>query len=42
MDLRSVERKNFVVPLWTEACPAGVDVPRYIRTVKDQKYDEGQ
>lgn len=40
MDLRSVERRDFIVPRCTEACPAGVDVPRYIRAVKDQKYDE--
>lgn len=36
----SVERKNLIVPLCTNACPAGVDVPRYIRAVRDQKYDE--
>ena len=40
MDLRPVERKDFIIPRCTEACPAGVDVPRYIRAVKDQKYDE--
>jgi hypothetical protein len=35
-----VQRKDFIVPRCTEACPAGVDVPRYIRAVKDGKYDE--
>lgn len=35
-----VQRKDFVVPRCTEACPAGVDVPRYIRAVRDGKYDE--
>jgi len=40
MGLKCIERKDFIVPRCTEACPAGVDVPRYIRAVKDQKYDE--
>ncbi len=35
-----VSRKDFIVPRCTGACPAGVDVPRYIRAVKDGKYDE--
>lgn len=33
-------RSEFIVPRCTQACPAGVDVPRYIRAVKDGKYDE--
>ena len=33
-------RSEFVVPRCTDACPAGVDVPRYIRAVKNGKYDE--
>lgn len=33
-------RSDFIVPRCTDACPAGVDVPRYIRAVKDGKYDE--
>ena len=33
-------RSEFIVPRCTDACPAGVDVPRYIRAVKDGKYDE--
>jgi len=40
MGVKHVERKDFIVPRCTEACPAGVDVPRYFRAVKDQKYDE--
>ena len=35
-----VHRKDFIVPRCTDACPAGVDVPRYIRAVRDGKYDE--
>ena len=33
-------RSEFIVPRCTDACPAGVDVPRYIRAVKSGKYDE--
>ncbi|MBW2048710.1 MAG: FAD-dependent oxidoreductase [Deltaproteobacteria bacterium] len=40
MDPRRVKREDFIVPRCTEACPAGVDVPRYIRAVKDREYDE--
>ncbi|MBU4426517.1 MAG: FAD-dependent oxidoreductase, partial [Proteobacteria bacterium] len=40
MDLKPVRRSDFIVPRCTEACPAGVDVPRYIRAVRDGKYDE--
>jgi len=35
-----IPRESFVVPPCTDACPAGVDVPRYIRGVKDKKYEE--
>ena len=35
-----VSRKDFIVPRCTNACPAGVDVPRYIRAVRDGKYDQ--
>jgi len=35
-----VSRKDFVVPRCTDACPAGVDVPRYIRAVKDGNFDQ--
>ena len=40
MDPRPVQRKDFIVPRCTEACPAGVDVARYIRAVKDLQFDE--
>jgi NADPH-dependent glutamate synthase beta subunit-like oxidoreductase/NAD-dependent dihydropyrimidine dehydrogenase PreA subunit len=40
MGTKRILRKDFIVPLCTNACPAGVDVPRYIRAVRDQKYDE--
>ena len=40
MGLKCIERKDFIIPRCTEACPAGVDVPRYIRAVKNHKYDE--
>jgi len=33
-------RKDVVVPRCTNACPAGVDVPRYIRAVRDGNYDQ--
>lgn len=35
-----VSRKEFIVPRCTIACPAGIDVPRYIRAVKAGRYDE--
>ena len=37
---KSVPVGDLVVPPCSKACPAGVDVPRYIRSVKDRKYDE--
>jgi NADPH-dependent glutamate synthase beta subunit-like oxidoreductase len=40
MDPKKVRRGDFIVPLCSDACPAGVDVPRYIRAVRDGKYDE--
>ena len=40
MGVRHVQRPEFILPRCTEACPAGVDVPRYIRAVKNQNYDE--
>ncbi len=40
MDSRRILRSDFTVPRCTAACPAGVDVPRYIRAVKEQKFDE--
>jgi formate dehydrogenase (NADP+) beta subunit len=35
-----VQRKDFIIPRCTDACPAGVDVPRYIRAVRDGSFDE--
>ncbi len=35
-----VSRKDFIVPRCSNACPAGVDVPRYIRAVRDGDYDQ--
>lgn len=40
MSTYRVSRKDFIVPRCSDACPAGVDVPRYIRAVKDGRYDE--
>lgn len=40
MEVKSVRRSDFVVPPCTDACPAGVDVPRYIRAVRDGRPDE--
>jgi len=40
MGVIRAQRTDFIVPRCTQACPAGVDVPRYIRAVRDQKYDE--
>ena len=37
---RRVSRKDFVVTACMAACPAGIDVPRYIRCVKDGRFDE--
>lgn len=35
-----VSRKDFIVPRCSDACPAGVDVPRYIRAVKGGDFDQ--
>lgn len=35
-----VSRKDFIVPLCNTACPAGVDVPRYIRAVRQGRYHD--
>lgn len=35
-----VSREDFIVPRCTAACPAGVDVPRYIRAIRDARYDD--
>jgi NADPH-dependent glutamate synthase beta subunit-like oxidoreductase len=40
MNEKCVPRKNLVVPPCQEACPAGIDVSRYIRRIKEGKFDE--
>jgi NADPH-dependent glutamate synthase beta subunit-like oxidoreductase len=40
MGERLIPVKNMVVAPCQEACPVGIDVPRYIRAVKNQKYEE--
>jgi len=35
-----VLKENLSVPACTAACPAGVDVPRHLRYIRDGKYDE--
>jgi len=35
-----VPREEFIVPRCSQACPAGVDVPRYIRAVKEGRFDD--
>jgi len=40
MSSQRVSRKDFIVPRCTNACPAGIDVPRYIRAVRDGRFDE--
>jgi NADPH-dependent glutamate synthase beta subunit-like oxidoreductase len=35
-----VHVEKLMVPPCNDACPAGVDVPRYIRAVRDHNYDE--
>ncbi len=35
-----ISRKDFIVPRCTNACPAGIDVPRYIRAVKEGRFDD--
>ncbi|MDZ4231024.1 MAG: FAD-dependent oxidoreductase [Dehalococcoidales bacterium] len=35
-----VQRKNFVTAPCNQACPVGIDVPRYIRYIKAGRFDE--
>ncbi len=35
-----VSRKDFITPRCAAACPAGVDVPRYIRAVREGRFEE--
>lgn len=37
---KRVLREDFIVPRCTKSCPAGVDVPRYIRAIRMGKFDE--
>jgi formate dehydrogenase (NADP+) beta subunit len=39
MNSASVYREDFITPRCTLACPAGVDIPRYIRAVRDGRYE---
>jgi len=40
MKEKRVPKEELVVPPCREGCPAGIDVPRYIRRIKDGKFDE--
>lgn len=40
MTEKTIAIENLVAAPCQDACPAGIDVPRYIRSVKDEKYDE--
>lgn len=40
MSEKRVLRENLVVAPCGEACPAGIDVPRYIRRIREGKFDE--
>ncbi|MBW2090570.1 MAG: FAD-dependent oxidoreductase, partial [Deltaproteobacteria bacterium] len=40
MSSKRMLRSNFIMPRCTEACPVQVDVPRYIRAIRENKYDE--
>jgi NADPH-dependent glutamate synthase beta subunit-like oxidoreductase/NAD-dependent dihydropyrimidine dehydrogenase PreA subunit len=40
MSEKHVPKENTVAPSCQCACPAGIDVPRYIRRIKEGKFDE--
>ena len=40
MSEKHVLKESLVVPPCRVACPAGIDVPRYIRRIKEGKFDE--
>jgi len=40
MSEKRISKANLVVAPCREACPAGIDVPRYIRRIKEGKFDE--
>jgi NADPH-dependent glutamate synthase beta subunit-like oxidoreductase len=37
---RRVKREDFVIAACAQACPAGVDVPRYLRCISEGNFDE--
>jgi len=39
MNKKKIKVENLVTPPCSDACPAGVDVPGYIRAVRDGEYD---
>lgn len=40
MNEKFVHTEDLIVPPCMDACPAGVDVPRYIRAVRKRQYDQ--
>lgn len=40
MNEKRIPKGELVVPPCREGCPAGIDVPRYIRRIKEGKFDE--
>jgi len=40
MNQKSVRREHLALARCKEACPAGIDVPRYIRRIQEGKFDE--
>ncbi len=40
MSSNRISRKDFIVPRCTSSCPAGIDVPRYIRAVNNGLYGD--
>ena len=40
MNGRRIRKQDLVTATCTEGCPAGIDVPRYIRRIQEGKFDE--
>jgi NADPH-dependent glutamate synthase beta subunit-like oxidoreductase len=40
MKEKHIPKAELAVPVCREGCPAGIDVPRYIRRIKEGKFDE--
>ena len=40
MNERRIPKQDLVTAACTEGCPAGIDVPRYIRRIQEGKFDE--